>query len=290
MKRRRYYSDEDIEHGVTPSRLKKLGRAKQIEYIKHWFFRNFEDPANETPYNSQEGGYLYIWGGPYDALDEIGNEFGDLVSQEVIEEAVNEVQRDGIYDWAPGTEHPDQRQRQEEWEAEQQPELEPDIDLIIENLKAGIKPNYGAPHELAEREAILDRLAQLETTLEGLRPRHGGLGHNNPPDDDETDTAGVLSDVNEASKVIREELSKAEPDALAVGLATSRLRTLVTWFGKKFDIAADAFAKAVGDSAGKATGVAAVGLAAYAYSPVGKIINDVVSLTTQWLQNVTMPF
>ena len=32
---------------------------------------NFEDPANETPYESSEGGYIYIWGGPYDALEQL---------------------------------------------------------------------------------------------------------------------------------------------------------------------------------------------------------------------------
>ncbi len=72
----RYYSDEDIERGVTRSELKRMGRERQKEYIRHWFHSNFEDPAQETPYNSREGGYLYIWGGPYNAHDELYGEFG----------------------------------------------------------------------------------------------------------------------------------------------------------------------------------------------------------------------
>ena len=66
-KRTRYFSEDDFEHGVTPSRLKRLGKAKQRKYMLYWFRERFEDPVEETPYNSREGGYLYIWGGPYDA-------------------------------------------------------------------------------------------------------------------------------------------------------------------------------------------------------------------------------
>ena len=46
---RRYYSEDDPDHGVTPSQLKRLGKARQIAYMRFWFHRNFEDPANETP-------------------------------------------------------------------------------------------------------------------------------------------------------------------------------------------------------------------------------------------------
>jgi hypothetical protein len=70
-RRRRYYTDDDIEHGITPSELKRAGRDRQKEYMRYWFHRNFEDPAEETPYNTREGGYLYIWGGPYNAHDEL---------------------------------------------------------------------------------------------------------------------------------------------------------------------------------------------------------------------------
>src|ERR1019366_5514473 len=78
-RRRRYYSEDDCERGITPSQLKRAGRARQKEYMRYWFYRNFEDPANETPYNSEEGGYLFIWGGPYDAREELYAEFEKLV-------------------------------------------------------------------------------------------------------------------------------------------------------------------------------------------------------------------
>jgi hypothetical protein len=79
--RRRYYSDDDIERGVTPSDLKRMGRDRQKEYMRHWFHQNFEDPANETPCNSREGGYLYIWGGPYSAHEQLFDEFGSYLKR-----------------------------------------------------------------------------------------------------------------------------------------------------------------------------------------------------------------
>jgi hypothetical protein len=84
---RRYYSDDDIERGVAPSALKRMGRSRQKEYMRHWFHRNFEDPAQETHYDSSEGGYIYLWGGPYNAYDELYNEFGPLIPDERISEA-----------------------------------------------------------------------------------------------------------------------------------------------------------------------------------------------------------
>jgi len=33
-----------------------------------WFLANFENPAECTPYESAEGGYQWIWGGPYFVL------------------------------------------------------------------------------------------------------------------------------------------------------------------------------------------------------------------------------
>jgi|SRR6476620_354359 hypothetical protein len=88
---RRYYSQDNIERGVTPSELKRLGRKRQKEYMLYWFHGNFEDPSNETP--RDEGEFIYIWGGPYDARDELWNEFGSIVPEDRIEEVISEVER-----------------------------------------------------------------------------------------------------------------------------------------------------------------------------------------------------
>jgi hypothetical protein len=68
--------------------------------MKQWFFGRFEDPAENTSHMTSEGGYLWNHGGPYDADDELQNEFHDLAALEIVQEAVEEVQSTGIYEWA----------------------------------------------------------------------------------------------------------------------------------------------------------------------------------------------
>src|SRR6266446_7573762 len=71
-----------------------------VVLIKGWFFTNFEDPADHTPYDSSEGGYQYIWGGPYDTDDIIRNVFADVASDAIINAAISAIQNDG-FEWAP---------------------------------------------------------------------------------------------------------------------------------------------------------------------------------------------
>ena len=100
-KERGYYTDDAVDAYVSASDFARLSGERQIACVVRWFHRMYEDPANETRYDSEEGDYDYIWGGPYHAREEIVEEFGDLVSEEVIEAAVSEVERDGTLYWAP---------------------------------------------------------------------------------------------------------------------------------------------------------------------------------------------
>jgi hypothetical protein len=286
----RYYSEDDFETGVTRSQLKRFGRQRQAEYMRYWFAQHFEDPAQETPYNSREGGYLFIWGGPYNAFEELGDEFGDFVSEERIKEVVDYVESDGTFDWAPGTNHSDHQQARDEWEAEHdENEQEAPLDNLIRLLRSGTIPQFGSESERAERQAILGRLDQLDAALAALKPAHGGLGHNNPPADDDI-PVGEIKEAKEASTDLRRELVKNEPDALAVVQATSRLKIALCWFLKKADITVDAFAKAVGDTTGKAVvAVAGVYVTAELLPKIAQSVSSVIALTTKWLQNVTVP-
>ena len=85
--------------------------------MRYWFHRNFEDPANAR-HSGVDGEFQFIWGGPYDARDELHQEFGDLVPEERIDEVVAEVERHGNVEWAPGPDHPDHERASEEWHAE----------------------------------------------------------------------------------------------------------------------------------------------------------------------------
>lgn len=74
---------------------------KQREALKAWFLARYCDPAEETPYISAEGGYIYIHGGPYEPQQELSDRFDGLVSDDVIEDVVSEFHSNVGGDWAP---------------------------------------------------------------------------------------------------------------------------------------------------------------------------------------------
>jgi hypothetical protein len=290
MARQRYYSEDDPETGVTPSQLKRVGKTKQRAYMRFWFDQNFEDPAQETPYNGREGGYQYIWGGPYDARDELDKEFAELVPEKLIEQVADEVEQGGISEWAPGRNHPDHERAHEEYreeieagESAVRPALEPLLDAILERLASGTKAQFGDAWELTERQKILDRIVQLESKLRAQPTAHGGIGHNNPPHDDDDVGPEVRSEIAEASNAIRSELKQDQPAVERIANATARLHKVASWLVAKADAGLDAFVK----SAGAASGAGAVAVAGSALSPsIRGMVLDLCTHVTQWLAHV----
>lgn len=94
------YFTSDLEHPLSDDDVRTADRETQIDVLKTWFRKRFEDPAERTPYESAEGGYIWIWGGPYDAQEELGSEFGGLVPDDVIEEVVSDLEQECV-EWAP---------------------------------------------------------------------------------------------------------------------------------------------------------------------------------------------
>lgn len=52
-----------------------------------WFLDRYEDSVQHVPHDSTEGGYEYVFGGPYDARDVLHRQYPDA-PEETIEEAV----------------------------------------------------------------------------------------------------------------------------------------------------------------------------------------------------------
>jgi hypothetical protein len=89
-KRRSYFIESS--NSYTPaSKLKTLSQEKQVEAMRSWFYDNYAAP-DDLPYDSSEGGYQWIWGGPYDAKDALDVEFSGLVSDEVLEALISELE------------------------------------------------------------------------------------------------------------------------------------------------------------------------------------------------------
>jgi hypothetical protein len=236
-----------------------------------WFFMNYEDPANSTPYESAEGGYQYIWGGPYDANDEIGSKFGGLVPDKWIEEAVDEVERDGISYWAP-TRHDD--------DYDDEPITEPSLD----NIPKEAGPAFGTDDDYRARQRAATALDELRQALDSPRPV--GIGHNRPPEDVDNEETASVEAVKPLVQELREEFDKPEPSIGVIKRLAYQLRdgmlSATKWAGRKLDIMMDEAAK----TTGKALAVAAVASEPHLHAAFANAYEAVVN----WLHLVTLPF
>ena len=104
MPERKYWYP-DQTHPMNIDDVAAADEGTQKEIMREWFFAQFENPVENTPYESKEGGYIYIWGGPYDAREELSNEFGGIVSDDVIEGLTEELEQECV-EWTrkPGAE------------------------------------------------------------------------------------------------------------------------------------------------------------------------------------------
>jgi hypothetical protein len=96
MRESRPFLEDGSQFRVSRTAFRRMRKAEKLELMIGWFHQNYEDPAQKTPYESAEGGYQWIWGGPYEARDELYSKFGDIVSESLIEEAVKEIESDGL--------------------------------------------------------------------------------------------------------------------------------------------------------------------------------------------------
>jgi hypothetical protein len=115
------------------------------EAMRCWFLSRYWDPANDTPYISQDGGYQYIHGGPFNAKEELYSRFGHIFDDNAIRKVIDDVESNGIYDWAPiYTEH----------------DYDEDFEFST--------PTVDAPHKFFQQHLQqINSLLQLESTLCG---------------------------------------------------------------------------------------------------------------------------
>ncbi len=79
------------ESTIDEINLGKADEETQIEAMRSWFFENYQDPVEETPYDSSEGGYIYIYGGPYDAKQVLEDRFAGMVPDDVIDKLADDL-------------------------------------------------------------------------------------------------------------------------------------------------------------------------------------------------------
>lgn len=190
----------ELKPTSEPPSVEGFDEDEAVEAMVEWFHANFEDPAQETPYESAEGGYIYIWGGPYDAQEELVDAFPEA-DEAAIERAVEEIQSDGLFDWAPAGNRI-------------QPDDEEDPPSLEERL-----------------DALGGQLDRIEQHIAYWRGRAPQIGHNGPPDEFRLEPGDANLAAAEASVVeVRAELVKPDraetADPEIVARAESNFRKL----------------------------------------------------------------
>jgi len=90
------------EYNVTLTKFdfSEISSGLVKDIVKQWFLKRYCDPLHNTPYDSGEGGYQYIFGGPFSVIEILNDQFSDLVSEELISEIAKEIEGEfEVYDW-----------------------------------------------------------------------------------------------------------------------------------------------------------------------------------------------
>lgn len=262
MAEERPFLEDGSQFGVSRTAFRRMRKADKKELMLRWFFSNYEDPAEKTPYESAEGGYQWIWGGPYEARDELFSKFGNTISESLLEEVAEEIERDGLFEWAPvHTEHLRDMEL---------PDEPPPLDIYLDEPSRG----YGTPEDHQARSNARSELKRLQQALN--RPRKIGIGHNHPPADEELEE---IRELREAVGELLEEYNKSRPTiALVKKWATPLRNALVAtsrWALRKVDGAVDAAVKVLATTA-------VVGLGVQYHEPLEKAFDA----TIRWLDIV----
>lgn len=89
-----------VDNTIDLRNLKQQPQNVQIAAICQWFFNNYCDPNENLPFNSQEGGFIWIYGGPYQADEVIEDFFTSYASEHAIKESIALIQGEDILDWS----------------------------------------------------------------------------------------------------------------------------------------------------------------------------------------------
>lgn len=263
MAKKRPFLEDGSQYGVSRSQFRRMRKAEKREGMLQWFSQNYEDPAENTPYESAEGGYQYIWGGPYEARDELYVQFGGIVPEQLIEEVAQEIERHGSFHWVPVQKggDPDERGSSDEDEPAS-------LDIYLDEPS----PQYGTSAEKdARRKALiaLERLEKIITKRQAI-----GIGHNQPP---ETLEGPDLPEVQKAVAELKLEFQQFNPTIAKIKQWAKPLRDVLVvagkWAAKKADKAVDAAMVAIG-----------TGVGGYALTQLFPPIHDAFNAVINWLE------
>lgn len=246
------------QFGVSRAAFWRMRKRNKLELMMAWFYQNFEDPAERTPYENAEGAYQWIWGGPYKARDMLHQKFGAIVSTRLVEKAARAVEADGIVDWAPAPQREDKHVVASFPPSVVGPIMPPDEPPPLYTFLDEPSAAYGTS---LERHARAETRAAVEKLLAALPPpQPAGIGHNRPPDSElepaERERASI-EEVRRATAKLSSEFAKSKPNIAFVKRWATSLRNAIivagTWGVRKLDKALDSAITTAGSVAGGAS-------------------------------------
>jgi hypothetical protein len=257
-----------------------MAEDEQVELMIDWFSNNYMDPVHRLPYNSREGGYQWVFGGPIEASEALQDEFSSLIELSVIERAVEEIESDGTLEWSPIPDEDffDDSERNYESRSTFPDVVDADADWPpIVAVPLGVQT--GA-HD--DRSEFVDALSTLQGVLEA-RPRIVGLGHNRPPSSIEDTPLSenainlLVANISE----LRAEAESAKPEPTRIGKGLGLLRNafgqISAWIGGRVTKAVDAFLVA---------GAAASGAKiAWSWDLVKHLLEDAIHFGQAWINS-----
>lgn len=259
----------------TPPSLDDLEGEARVDAMVEWFYENFEDPAQETPFNRREGGYLYIHGGPYEADTYIPYAFPDATEEEHIE-AIERVEADGP-EFAPAGHRV----------------LGPEEDY--EDVEPS-EPPQPLDHRLDLLSVQIDVIGKHVEEIMAIQRREGigqaGIGHNHPPEPIEGQPD--LTDVLESIRELRVELAKPDRESTAdertIERAEGRFAALRAWIDELKGKAPVALAVGVVSGIGSAIGKALYEYAVEHHAEIQTAVAGALMTMGDWLHNLVPMF
>jgi len=89
------------------SRRPRPNKPLCVRHMVEWFFENYQDPVHCSPYDNEEGEYVYFGDGPFFAREVIDDNFpGPLAGfsadelEAMIDVAVSKIESWGTHEWA----------------------------------------------------------------------------------------------------------------------------------------------------------------------------------------------
>ena len=193
----------------------------------------FEDPQNQTPYAPKDSestsNYVYPWGGPYDARDELFDHFSGTVPDALLNDIAEELEdQTGIHEWAPSLRHPDHIRASAEALFEQNSDPFGALPSIKARLEGGEQFNFAGTGALAEMRALRKSIDDLRSAINGLsRPQDEvpGIGHNRPPSRLDV-SLEVQQEVEKQLDAVEAELDSDDPDSTVAVRAAEVVKQL----------------------------------------------------------------